>query len=204
MKNKFFVWLFSIGIVIVIAIIGFVVRKSISIYNKTEIIETSVLTNDSTYNVTNNMYKLDSYLIYLQEYLRTSEVNLTVEDVNRKEYLQQELISIANIEKENNIRNMTIDGREIAISLLNNIYAVYGMNISFGLDGEIQKVNDPLGNMIYHNVEHTLQAKNQIINFSIIICIGLLLIGLSVYIGKKSKIIIKDVEIYGLDKKKYA
>lgn len=205
MNNKYFVWLLSIGILIAIILIGFVARKSLSIYSKADtiMVSTHIIDNRDDKSL-KETYQLDSYLIYLKEYIKTSEVKLNTEDESRKEQLLQELKTIANLEKESSIKYMSIDGREIAISLLKNIYNVYGINISFGLDGEIQNVNDPLDNPIYHNVEKTLKTEFQVIHLIIVICINLLLSGLSILISRKSKISVKDGDIYGLDEKRYA
>lgn len=205
MKNKYFVWLLSIGILVAVTIIGAVARKSLSIYSKADVIMASTHIRDNTDDkFFKEAYKLDSYLVYIQEYIRTSDVKLNTDDEARKEHLFQELKTIANLEKVTNIQDMSIDGREIAISLIKNIYNVYGIDISFGLDGEIQNVKDPLGNSIYHNDEKTLEMEFQVIHLIIVISINLILLGLSIFIYIKSKISVKDGDIYGLDEKRYA
>ena len=205
MKNRYFVWLLSMGILIAVIIIGVVARNSLSIYSKADVIMASTHISDNTDDKSfKGIYKLDSYLIYLNEYLRTTDVNLSTDDESSKEHLLLELETIAKLEKENSIKNMSMDGREIAISLLKNIYDIYGISISFGLDGDIQNVNDPLGNSIYNNIEETLKTGFQVIHLTIVICINLILLGLSILIGRKSKISVKDGDIYGLDEKRYA
>lgn len=205
MKSKFYVFLLTIGIFLAIIIIGLVARKSLSIHNNNDVLMASTLIKEDKHKkATKEIYKLDSYLIYLQDYLRDYKVSLNAEEEARKDDLLQELETIANLEKKNDIKAMSIDGREIAISLLKNIYGIYGISISMGLDGDIQQVNDPLGNAIYHSEEETLKTKLQLINFIIVISINFILLALSIFIGRKSKIHVKDVDIYGLDKKKYA
>lgn len=205
MKNKYIVWLLSIGIFIAIIFIGLIARKGLSFYDKKDLAMASTIIDDTTYNKSiKETYNLDGYLIYLQEYIRVSEISLNSVDEARKDHLFKELFTIANLERKNNIKYMSIDGREIAISLLKNIYGIYGVDITFSLDGDIQKVNDPLGNSIYHKAVETLKARIQIINFTIVVFINLILFAISIFINRKNKITLKDVNIYGLNKKKYA
>lgn len=205
MSNKYSLCLLSIGVLVTIILIGAVARKSLSIYGKTDVTTASNQIREYTYDTyIKEKYKLDDYLIYLQEYIRATKVTLNADDESRKELLLKKLATIAKLEKKSNIQHMSIDGREMAISLLKNIYGVYGVNILFGLDGEIQKVDDPLGNPIYLNAEKTLQIVCQLVYLAIIICINLILFVLSIFISKKNKIFVKGGDVYGIDKKKYA
>jgi|LSQX01.1.fsa_nt_gb hypothetical protein len=178
----------SIGILVAVIIVGVVARKNLYIYSKADVVMASThISNTRDDKFGGGTYKLDSYLIYLQDYLSTSEVKLSIDDETKKEDLLQELKTIANLEKENSIKHMSIDGREIAISLLKNIYDVYGINISFSLDGEIQNVNDPFGNPIYQNDEKMLKMEFQVIHLAVVLCINLILFGLSILISRKAK-----------------
>lgn len=222
MRNKHIVQLLSVGILIAVIIIGVVGRKGLNI-NKPE--STSVISqniihddmNDETDEIISmqlretsdnqlyeSTYNLGSYMIYLQEYLRDAEVNLSVENETKKENLLQELMIIGNLEKKNNVQHMSIDGREIAISLLKNIYKIYGVNIEFGMDGEIQMVDDQLGNIIYQNGDKTMKIELQLIHLSIVVCLILILFCLSIFIGRKNKIMVKDGGLDGFDEKEYA
>lgn len=223
MRNGYIVWLLSTGILIAVIIIAVGGRKSLNIYKPES---TSVMSQNITRDGMNDKadekiisiqlketpnnqfyestYNLGSYMIFLQEYLRNSEANLSIENESKKEKLLQELMIIGNLEKQNNIQHMSIDGREIAISLLKNIYEIYGVNIEFGMDGEIQMIDDPLGNIIYQNGDKTIKIELQVIHLSIVVFLIFILFCLSLFIARKSKILVKDGGIDGFDEKKYA
>lgn len=223
MRNGYIVWLLSTGILIAVIIIAVGGRKSLNIYKPES---TSVMSQNITrdgmndkadekiisiqlketpnYQFYESTYNLGSYMIFLQEYLRNSEANLSIENESKKEKLLQELMIIGNLEKQNNIQHMSIDGREIAISLLKNIYEIYGVNIEFGMDGEIQMIDDPLGNIIYQNGDKTIKIELQVIHLSIVVFLIFILFCLSLFIARKSKILVKDGGIDGFDEKKYA
>lgn len=130
--------------------------------------------------------------------------NVFAKGSNKEEYLLQELLVVSNLEKDNNINNMSIDGRDMAISLIKDIFGLYGLNIEFGMNGEIQKVNDELGNLIYQNVENIKVMKFQVFHLFIVVCVIFLFIILSILISRKSKIIVKGGDRNGFDEKKYA
>lgn len=192
MRNKYIFWLLSFGIIISIICIGVVARKSLSIYEQESI------------SVTSQSYSLESYLIHLQDYLGYSVDIPIIKNNDKKNNILHELMVIANLEKKNDIQQMSIDGREIAISLIENIYEEYGVNITFGIDGLIQNIEDNEGNTIYKSVNKSFGIDIQIINLIIVLSIIILLFGLSIILTRKNKIFVKDGDFNGLDEKKYA
>lgn len=228
-NNKYIACLLSLGILIAIISIGVAARKSISIYKQDSIpvISQKLIyndVNDTDYNTDNtdgvitsmqlsessykqlytDTYNLGSYLAHLQDYIGASDIHLDVDNEMKKEHLLHELMIIANLEKKNNIQHMSIDGREMATSLIKNIYQVYGIDITFGMDGEIQSVEDNAGNLLYRNTDRTIELEFQVIHLAIVVCIVLLLFGISILLTRKNKIFIKEGDFNGLDEKKYA
>lgn len=189
MKNKYMVVLLCIVIFLSI----------ISIAAVTKLSKTS---NDN--ELYKDTYNLGSYLTHLQEYISTSETSLSIENESKFSNLLQELAVVSNLEKKDDIQQMSIDGRDMAMSLLKNIYGLYGAKIEFSIDGEIRKVNDSTGNLIYEKEDTTNIVEFQIINLIIVLCIILILFSLSLLLTRNSKILVKDGDIDGYDKKKYA
>jgi hypothetical protein len=221
MRNKYIVWLLTVGIVTAILCIGVVARESLYHYKQ----ESIPVISDTVYidqdikedqSITakfleltlngdhNKTFNLDNYFLYLQNYLNSTEVTLQEYGEERLKDLLRELITIMNLENESDIQNMSIDGREIATNLLTNIYELYGLKVMFSMDGEIQKVEDPSGIILYQNKDQIMESEFQILSLLLVVFFFSVFTCLSVLIAKKKQIFVKDVDFDGFDEKKYA
>ncbi len=197
MKYKYIIGILSLSLVIAIICVGGIARKTLSKYN-----QASVPVNSENYILNEEKNKI-GYLSYLQKYIRTSGAKLSVGNEKKKDYLVQELMVVTKLENKNDIKQMSIDGMEIAIGLIKNIYKLYEINIIFTIDGNVNSVEDKVGNSIYQNIDEGIKTEFSVIHATIVACTILMFLVINILITKKI-IIIKGEDCDGLNEKEYA
>ncbi|MBE5965885.1 MAG: hypothetical protein E7255_02785 [Lachnospiraceae bacterium] len=143
-------------------------------------------------------------ITYLQDYLKSSLVDLGDKNADELKELIRELRFIFTIEKENELDKMTIDGREIAVNLLKRIYAVCGATLEYNLSGEIERVEDPGGNILYQNKNQVPQGNFEMGALLLVLTVILALLTLGIILTQKSQIFAGDVIFDGFDEQEYA
>ena len=99
--------------------------------------------------------------------------------------------------------NMSLEGRRLIIYISNDIFELSGLQVTINLDGEIEKITDSTGVLVYSHTQADLsgiQGKGLVIVLSIILFALLVCI----LIAKKKQLFRKEVIYDGLNKKQYA
>ncbi len=106
-------------------------------------------------------------------------------------------------EKAGEFMNMSLEGRRLIIYISNDIFELSGLQVTINLDGEIEKITDSTGVLVYSHTQADLsgiQGKGLVIVLSIILFALLVCI----LIAKKKQLFRKEVIYDGLNKKQYA
>lgn len=206
----------TIGILLIIVCIGIIAKisslnkadKIIEAYmneihiedenlNETENAILNILINTAfTSNFQSTILK-EKYYEYLKRYLNSGEVELGLETLSQLEDRVKDITRIMNLEKESNIKNMSLDSREIVLNTTEQIYKICGLKLVHNLQGGIQKVSDRNGNYFY--LGESL-FKQEFFDFTIylsVLAVMLFLFHICLCIAKKNQLFIKE-EIYEL------
>lgn len=156
-----------------------------SALNNTEMIQSNNINN--TNNTVIDMFKQYSQLInnnnesdelidclyieYLIIYFSNTEKNLNNDTITKIEVKLQELTNLMNLENVNDVKEMSLDAKEIAINIIEQIYNLCGLNLEHNLKGDIQQISDINGNILYANKNMT---DEETLNYAIIIIILLI------------------------------
>lgn len=198
MNNKYITGLLGLGIIIAIICIAGIARKSMSIFKRTSI---PVISYN---NVFDEAATDIGYLTYLYKHVKTSGVRLSADNERKKDKLIRELMIITRLEDKKDIQQMSIDGREIAVGLIKDIYRLYGLSILFNTDKDGYRIEDKAGNIIYQNPPEEMNRAINLLHGVIVACSVLVFLGLSILMSVKNKIYIKDGDYDGLNEKEYA
>lgn len=144
------------------------------------------------------------YITHLQNHLSKSQVNLSASKVRELKELIKELHFIINLEDENELNKMTIDGREMATHLLKEIYGVCGAKLEISMDGKIEKVIDNSANILYQNETSLPQGDFRIDTLMIVIFTIVALLSVGIVLTQKSQILAREVIFDGFDEQEYA
>ena len=118
---------------------------------------------------------------------------------NRVTHIQM----ILDQEKRGEFMNMSLEGRQLILYIFNDIFELSGFQVTINLDGEIEKITDSMGVLMYSHAQTDLsgiQGKELVIVLSII----LLALLVCILIAKKNQLFRKEVAYDGLNKKQYA
>jgi uncharacterized membrane protein len=174
--------------------------------NESEKVILSLLTSNNN-EADTKVSKDSEYEIYvknLQEYLSKTEVSLTKEQGNIAARKIVEMNGIMDLEKENDIRKMSLDSREIAISLSKEIYETCGLKLTYNLKGEIIRIYDKAGKFHYLNESQINQSGFQFDALMITLVVIVSLLFICVFIAKKHQLYMKDVRYDGFNEERYA
>lgn len=184
--------------------------SNVWIMNNSELneVEGTVLTLlYSVMNLSNQEEGRDTYnSVYyctLEEYLSRDEVSLSdVHEDDLKEKLI-ELQDIINYEGQVDFSKMSLDSRKIAVYLSEQIYKICGLSIGIDMEGNISKISDLSGNIIYSNLttkEDSFHLNALIITLALI----LVLLSICIIIAKKNQLFNKEVNYDGFDEERFA
>jgi hypothetical protein len=144
------------------------------------------------------------YVEHLRKYL--SSAGVTISDDSGKKAASKilEMSAIMDLEQENNIEKMTLDGRELAINLSQEIYKACGLTLNYNLKGQITRISDKTGKFIYLNESQLKQTGFQFDLFLITFGIIAFLLFICIIIAKKHQLYVKDVAYDGFNEERYA
>jgi hypothetical protein len=144
------------------------------------------------------------YVRYLRDYIIKPEA--AIDNINADKAADRllKLENIISFEKRSDIGRMSLDGKRIAVRLLEEAYEFCGLIPSFGADHRIEAIRDMSGNIIYNAAPATGKSRIHIARIAII-CIALPVLLLPcLSMAKRNRLFIKEVITDGFDKKKYA
>jgi len=150
----------------------------------------------------NNIYYI--YYPTLLKYLSNSEVYLTS---NQAQQVRDKIISMHEImsyEGETDFAKMSLDGRKVFIYLSEQIYELCGLKTVSTMEGDIEKISDVSGNIVYAKKTPVSQVGLQVNALIIIVATMVTLLIICIIIAKKNQLFIKEVIYDGFDKERFA
>jgi hypothetical protein len=140
----------------------------------------------------------------LQEYLSSSEVFLTSNQAIQIENNLIDLQEIMNSEGETEFTKMSLEGKKVAIFLAEQIYELCNLKLELNMEGNIEKISDNSGNIIYENGAPISQLGIQINLLIITLTSMATLISICIIIAKKNQLFMKEVGYDGFDEERFA
>lgn len=157
-------------------------------------------------SVVEQQEKDSQYLVYfdvLRTYFKSSDFSLSASAKKELSELMSALNEIIRLEQLQDIRTMSLDGREVATYLLSEIYSICRLKITFGLLGDIERIEMGGGTELYAIREASVQSVHiDTLIKTIIIAVILLII--CIFISNKNHLYQKEVIYDGVKKKRYA
>lgn len=144
------------------------------------------------------------YIKYLKDYLSSPGINLTVEKSNAAIDYIIGLMSIMNLEKAHELRNMSLDGKIVAIMLSEKIYQQCGLSLVYNLQGDIIQITDEAGNPLYDYVNSGEQMKIRFNVLAFVLLVIMLLFNVCKIIAKKNQLFMKVGKYDGFTEKEFA
>lgn len=133
------------------------------------------------------------------------------DNVNVKDSITQDIVNkiiqlnaIMDMENEFDINKMSLDGRELAIRLSQEIYDMCGLKLSYNMQGEIIRITDKTGKDTFFKNSAYGKAEFQGEVLAVTVAAILFLILLCISIAKKNQLFVKDVKYDGFNEKGYA
>lgn len=165
--------------------------------NETENVILNILINTAfTSNIQSTILR-EKYCEYLKRYLGSAKVQLGSETLYQLEDKMKDIVAIMSLEKESDIKNISLDSREIVLNITEQIYKICGLKLVHNLQGGIQKVSDINGNYFYLGESLFEQESFNFTIYLFVLVKLLFLFNICLYIAKKNQLFIKE-EIYEL------
>jgi hypothetical protein len=156
-------------------------------------------------NSKNHENTIDSiFYITLQEYLSSSEVYLTSHQAIRIEEKIVDLQEIMRSEGETDFTKMSLEGKKVAIYISEQIYELCNLKLMINMEGNIEKISDISGNIIYANDVPVSRLGFQINVLIITLTSMATLLSICIIIAKKNQLFIKEVVYDGFDEERFA
>jgi hypothetical protein len=144
------------------------------------------------------------YYTTLRDYLSSTEVDINDSLAIQVENKIRDLQQLMDIENASDIMKMSLDGRNIAITITEQIYKLCGLKLEFSLEGHIATISNTLGSRIYTYTSPSNQEYLHIEAFIITISVIVTLLCLCLLFAKKNQVFIKDVIYDGFDEERFA
>lgn len=167
------------------------------------LLENGVAVSDHLENIKENKdYAL--YLMHLTDHFSATNVDLTSSRAYEAVNKIIDLNRIINLEEESNYQKMSLDGRELAIRLAEQIYELCGLKASYNIHGDLVEIASESGNSLYVKENTVKQTGFQMEALFLTITVLLILLGICLIIAKKHQLFIKDGKYDGFNKEEFA
>jgi hypothetical protein len=166
----------------------------------------SLLSNCSMLPEYNNQVNSMDSIFYktLQDYISSSEGFLTSNQALQIESNLIDLQEILNSEGETDFTKMSLEGKKVAIFIAEQIYELCNLKLELNMEGNIEKISDDSGNIIYENGAPVSQLGIQINLLIITLTSMATLLSICIVIAKKNQLFIKEVRYDGFDEERFA
>jgi hypothetical protein len=147
-----------------------------------------------------------NYIYYntLQEYLGSSGIYLTT---HQAELIKDEIATmhvIMSSEEVTDFTKLSVDGKEVFLYISEQIYELCGLKLVSNMDGDIEKISDSSGNIIYTMKVPASQVGFQIDVLIVTVAAMVTLLCICFTIAKKNQLFIKEVIYDGFDEERFA
>lgn len=135
--------------------------------------------------------------------LHNSAVDISEDNLLQLQDRMSELQEVIRLEGGNEFKNMSLEGRRLIIYIAKEIFVLYGYRLNVNLDGDIEKISDLSGGIVYSHSQLNF-SEIQFKGLAIVISFVFIALLLCILIAKKNQLFKKDVRYDGLNKKRYA
>lgn len=125
------------------------------------------------------------YVKYFEKHLSSPEIQLRKEKADEVVDLLKSMNRIMNLEKENDLKKMSIDGRGIAINIYEQIYELCGVEIIYSMEGDIVQITDCSENLLYCIDKPIVYGSFNYYAFAMVFLIWIILISLCIILSKR-------------------
>jgi hypothetical protein len=143
------------------------------------------------------------YFEYLMQYYRNNDLKFNKEAVTRINGLINDMNELIHLEESSQISEMSLDGREVYIYILEQVYELSGLEVIINSDGDIEQVSDQTGSVIYQDKPEQ-QTIFQVNSLIIIVSAIVVMISICCAIARRNQLFEKDVEYHGVKEKRVA
>lgn len=141
-----------------------------------------------------------TYKNYLKNYLKQQNIQLSSEvSIEISEKLLQ-LLTLMEMEHKTDFKAMSLDSREMGLNLIKDIYKSCGLKLYADYSGQVLKITDRKGNLLYQDKEVMGQEQIRISILIVILTFLLVLFTICFFLAKKNQLYKKDVT-YDVQKK---
>lgn len=143
------------------------------------------------------------YYQYLEEQYRNTGFLLDKNDVTQINELINDLDELIHLEQQSQIGNMSLDGREVAVYILGEIYGLSGLKLEINNEGEIGQISDPAGKVLY---QYSLGQQTEFRYDALVIIVAVILILISICfrVARRQQLFEKGGEFGGIKEKRIA
>lgn len=140
----------------------------------------------------------------LAEYFEKEDIRLDKVQLNKLGRYIQGSHEILRFELNRDIGKLSVDSRNMIMLLYKNIYSLLGLDLSYGIDNNIESIYEENGRLVYQIAakEDRLTINREALVITLILLCGLA--GLYIVIVRRSQLNLKDGEYHGYDEKEYA
>jgi len=144
------------------------------------------------------------YIGLLAEYFEKVDIRLDRERLNKLARYIQGSHEILRFELSRDLGKISLDSRNMIMLLSKSIYGLLGLDLSYGIDNNIESIYEENGRLIYQKAakEDRLTINREALVITLLLLCGLA--GLYIVIVRRRQLNIKDGEYHGYDEKKYA
>ncbi len=135
-------------------------------------------------------------IYYLKEYLGSTGIDLGSPEAQKISNRIHILNRIFLLEDNRDIVRMTLDAKGIAINTMQEIYQLCGLNLTFDLKGDIEKITGPDGTVIYQSGNQIQKAGFHIGALLITVSLIILLLTMITVIVKRRQLAIISYGAY--------
>ncbi len=146
----------------------------------------------------------DLFIQYLKDYLSTSGINLNEEKSQRIIKNIKELKVIMLLEKEHDLKKMSLDARTVAINILIKIYKLCGLNLEYGMQGDILQITDAAHNVLYRSESTMKRMECRTFAIAVVLAVMAALICLCRNWARKNRLYMKVGVYDGPAEKEFA
>jgi hypothetical protein len=144
------------------------------------------------------------YLRHLTDHLSATDIDLTSSYAYEVANKIIALNRIMNLEEESKYQKMSLDGRELAIRLSEQIYELCGLKVLYNIHGDLVQISDAAGEALYTKEVEVGHSDFQMEALMITITVLMILLAICLIIAKKNQLFIKDGMNDGFSKEEFA
>ena len=138
-------------------------------------------------------YIENTYVKYLKDYFIRPKTELSKSCAYEAQEIIENIFTILRYEKDTSIKNISLDGKGTVTNLFEQLFNICGLKLVHNLSGNIMKISNAKGFIIYENEVWVKPLKFYFNDFMIILAIIMTLISFGTIIARRNQLFIKEV-----------